>query len=476
VLTPLLTPISRGKFERLHFARVEVHDCPGQSPGKKPMKAHLAYLNATANLVAETHARHSLPVNWVNSYRAGEYEEARKTYLARAGKSLHWDFQRTKPWVTSLSPGCKLCGEGQWSCLFITGLCNARCFYCPAVQQEDETPQTQRLLFDDPESYARYINWFNFKGVSFSGGEPLMVFDRTIRSVETIRRLCPPDVYIWLYTNGILGSEAKFRKLASAGINEIRFDLGATDYHLEVLKGAAACIPNVTVEIPAVPEAVEQLKELLPRLSALGVTRLNLHQLRLTAHNAGKMLPHGYTYLHGEEPTVLESELAAFELMAFVVEQGLAIGVNYCNFQFKNRFQKAGFRRKMATRLTEANEEITQNGFLRKIVAETAGVESDVALSALRSMAELPEQIVLYYTGRVLTNLGPPALKRHHTIEGIDYPIDEGLSVEPIVLRGGLVTDYLKMVALDGSDIPSQPLLFQAWQREFIETGMRDYF
>jgi hypothetical protein len=43
-------------------------------------------------------------------------------------------------------------------------------------------------------------------------------------------------------------------------------------------------------------------------------------------------------------------------------------------------------------------------------------------------------------------------------------------------LRGGLVTDYLKMVALDGSDIPSQPLLFQAWQREFIETGMRDYF
>ena len=91
-------------------------------------------------------------------------------------------------------------------------------------------------------------------------------------------------------------------------------------------------------------------------------------------------------------------------------------------------------------------------------------------------MAELPEQIVLYYTGRVLTNLGPPALKRHHTIEGIDYPIDEGLSVEPIVLRGGLVTDYLKMVALDGSDIPSRPRLFQAWQREFIETGMRDYF
>jgi len=66
----------------------------------------------------------------------------------------------------------------------------------------------------------------------------------------------------------------------------------------------------VTVEIPAVPEEVERLKGLLPRLCELGVTRLNLHQLRLTAHNAEQMLPHGYTYLHGDQPTVLESELA----------------------------------------------------------------------------------------------------------------------------------------------------------------------
>jgi len=173
---------------------------------------------------------------------------------------------------------------------------------------------------------------------------------------------------------------------------------------------------------------------------------------------------------------VLESELAAFELIAFVVEQGLPMGVNYCNFQFKNRFQKAGFRRKMATRLAEGQEEITGNGFLRTIMAETAGVESNVALGALAVMADLPEQIVLNYKGRILTNLGPLLSKRHHTIEGIDYPIDDGLTVEPILLRGGLVADYLEMMSHDGSDIPTRQLLFQAWQREFIETGLGDYF
>lgn len=243
-----------------------------------------------------------------------------------------------------------------------------------------------------------------------------------------------------------------------------------------MLRGAAACIRNVTVEIPAVPEEMERMKGLLPELCELGVTRLNLHQLRLTAHNAEQMLPHGYTYLHGEQPTVLESELVAFELMAFVVEQGLAMGVNYCNFQFKNRFQKAGFRRKMAARLAEGNEEITGNGFLRRIIVETSGVESEVALGALASMAKLPEHIVLHYKGRVLTNLGPPSSDWHHTIAGIDYPIDDGLAVEPILLRGGLVEDYLDMMTHDGSDIPSRPPLFQAWQREFIETGLGDYF
>jgi len=120
----------------------------------------------------------------------------------------------------------------------------------------------------------------------------------------------------------------------------------------------------------------------------------------------------------------------------------------------------------MATRLAEGNEEITGNGFLRRIIVATAGVQSEVALGALASMSQLPEQIVLHYKGRVLTNLRPPLSKRHHTryhtIEGIDYPIDDGLAVEPILLRAGLVADYLEMMSHDGSDIPTGQLLFQA--------------
>jgi uncharacterized protein len=440
------------------------------------MNAYLAHRNETANRLASEHSHHSVPVNWLNPYLAAGFEETRNAHVARAGNDLHWAFQKTKPWVNSLSPGCQLCGDGQWSCLFITGLCNAKCFYCPASQDKDETPQTQRLLFADPESYAQYVNHFKFSGVSFSGGEPLMVLDRTLRAIETIRRRCSPDVYIWMYTNGILGNEAKFRQLAAAGLDEIRFDLGATDYHLNVLRSAADCVRNVTVEIPAVPEEVERLKHLLPRLCELGVTRLNLHQLRLTAYNAEKLLQHEYTYLHGEQATVLESEIAAFELMAFVLAQGIPMGVNYCSFLFKSRFQKAGFRRKMATRLTDAGEVVTSNGFLRRIVATTAGVESDIGLQALASLPQRPDRIILYYKGRVLENLGDAHSQRGYQIEGRDYQIEDGLSAAPIHLQGEQIAEYLEMMVHHGEIIPSHPLLFQAWRQEFIESGLGEYF
>lgn len=89
--------------------------------------------------------------------------------------------------------------------------------------------------------------------------------------------------------------------------HEIRFNLGATHYNPKVLKDASRYIEHVTVEIPCVPEEVGRLKQLLPVLAASGVTYLNLHQLRLTSHNASEMLSREYTYLHGEQPVVLES-------------------------------------------------------------------------------------------------------------------------------------------------------------------------
>jgi pyruvate formate-lyase activating enzyme-like uncharacterized protein len=342
---------------------------------------------------------------------------------------------------------------GTWSCLFITGKCNAKCFYCPASQETDGIPASQNLHFETPEAYAEYINYFKFKGVSFSGGEPLLFFDRTLEYLKEIRKSCSPDIYIWMYTNGILADEEKFRKLASAGLNEVRFDIGATHFKLNKIAFAKGIIPNITIEIPAVPEEKEKIKQLLPEMIKAGVTNLNLHQLRLTKHNAQKLLKHKYTYIHAEQPVVLESELTALEIVNYARENNLDIGINYCSFFFKNRFQKAGFRNQIANALAHPDEIITEKGFIREYSENTIGYKAMVIFdkeTTRLNAAELPLKYKTYHFNR------ETALKN-------------------IVIDNHSKAEVDEFLANRTEEIPDDETLFKIWQMECIEKGLRDY-
>ncbi|MFW5822970.1 MAG: radical SAM protein, partial [Tangfeifania sp.] len=352
-----------------------------------------------------------------------------------------------------LSKGCKLCGLGSWSCLFITNKCNAGCFYCPASQQNDEVPATQSLTFETAEAYADYINFFKFKGVSFSGGEPLLFFDRTLHYLQTVRKMCDPDIYIWMYTNGILADTQKFRKLAAAGLNEIRFDIGATGYKLDKVKLARKIIPNVTIEIPAVPEEKERIKKLLPEMIEAGVTNLNLHQLRLTKHNAPKLLKRNYTFIPAEQPIVLESEIAALELIGFAREKHLEIGINYCSFAFKNRFQKSGFRKQLAQALAGNDEKITQKGFIRNQTENSIGYKTFV-------IADSPA------SGNGQTELKLPHktcfIKKENVMISHQIEEKEKTEIETLIIN-------------EPKQIPADNFRFKIWQFEYIEKGLREY-
>jgi pyruvate formate-lyase activating enzyme-like uncharacterized protein len=165
------------------------------------MNPYSVYLNNLVNKNKSNFAEYP-NIKWLNPYQALEAHEKRDKLMSSLSEKLL--FKETKPFHHQISEGCKLCGQGLWSCLFITNKCNASCFYCPSTQLKDEVPATQSLTFETAESYADYINFFGFKGVSFSGGEPLLFFDRTLHYLKIVRKMCSPDLYIWMYTNGIL--------------------------------------------------------------------------------------------------------------------------------------------------------------------------------------------------------------------------------------------------------------------------------
>ncbi|WP_321373704.1 radical SAM protein [uncultured Draconibacterium sp.] len=413
------------------------------------MKTYYNWLNQLVNNNKSAFSEWT-NLSWLNSYTAHEAQEKKVALLEKAENIL---FKSTKPYYKQISNGCKLCGLGQWSCLFITGKCNAACFYCPAPQQEDHLPTTQNLSFANPAAFAEYVNHFQFKGVSFSGGEPLLQFDRTLDYLKQVRRKCNPETYVWMYTNGILAETQKFRKLAAAGINEVRFDIGATAFRLDKIAAAKGIVPVITIEIPAVPEELERLKKLLPEMVKAGVSNLNLHQLRLTQHNVKQLSKHNYNYIHAEQPVVLESELAALELIAYAHDHSIDIGINYCSFHFKNRFQKAGFRNKIAIALADDEDVLTQNGYIRRYTDTGIGYDS------IRIFDEKPKLLAV----------------QEFQLKNSTYYYSRQAVMNTVVIDTVMKNKIDQLLAAEPTEIPDDPLLFRIWQLEYIERGLREY-
>ena len=281
-----------------------------------------------------------------------------------------------------LSPGCRICATGAWSCLFINGRCNASCFYCPTSQDETAEPLSNGIPFATPNDYAEYVALFGFTGASISGGEPLLTLDRTLAYLTAVRRRCGDSVHLWMYTNGTLLTRKIAGRLRDAGLGEIRFDIGATGYNLTKLHLAVGVIPTVTVEIPTVPEEEGVLRNKIVEMAAAGVLHLNLHQLRLTPYNFRKLAGRAYTFVHGEKVTVLESELTALRLVRHAIEQGIDLPVNYCSFPYKRRFQHAAARRRGIPFILADYEKVTEAGYLRALCAGSVQYFEAVTLPA----------------------------------------------------------------------------------------------
>lgn len=458
------------------------------------MSAYYKFLNKLINHNHESFKDFN-QINWLNPYKAEEYDEIRQTIVQDFSTRINWSFKKTKPWINQISKGCELCGKGEWSCIFITGRCNAKCFYCPAPQTSDDKPMAQQLNFETAQEYADFVNHFGFKGISFSGGEPFLVFDRTLEFLSTIRKQCNPDIYIWLYTNGILSTREKFRILAETGLNEVRFDIGASNYQLDFIKNASGIIKNITVEIPLDPEKKDFIINLLPELVDSGVTNLNLHQLRMTRHNSHQLLKRNYTYLHGEHPTVLESELAILEILSYADKTGIPLGINYCGFQYKNRFQKAAYRKKIAG-IMAVDKNITENGYIMNIYAPALSYSlpdhpsstdikklisdkliENITPAQLTEKSDIYNEIVIDFSGIMLSNDNENNIGKRITIGNKNYKTETGRPVAPILIRKEKIKDLIAIFKSgNGAIVPEDDDLFEVWRHFYIEEGFRQYF
>jgi pyruvate formate-lyase activating enzyme-like uncharacterized protein len=305
---------------------------------------------APLRAIAAALDRPAAPASTVDALRAG-----RSRFLARLraevpaveveadGEIVH---------LGALSPGCRACKAGAWDCLFLTLRCNLRCGFC--LNPQVEAGDLQGSAFGrEPEEIARNHARTDIRGISFSGGEPLLERERLFEWVAFFRQR-RPDAWLWAYTHGLLATEDDLRTLGALGLDEIRFNTAATGYAhaavLENLAHAARHVPHVTVEIPAIPEDLDRLLGSLDEWAARGVRFLNLHELLYEPGTPSAQRP------GPREPVVLaDGHLTAIDpgsrevtlaVMKEVQRRGLPLAVNDCSLQGKLR-QLEGRRRSL---------------------------------------------------------------------------------------------------------------------------------
>lgn len=284
----------------------------------------------------------------------------------RAIRTVHVEADGEVLYLGELSPGCRACKEGVWDCVFTTMRCNLDCAFCysPHAIPRDYTGS---VFGATPEQIASNYARTHIAGVSFSGGEPFVDAPGLFDWIGWFKERWS-DKYYWVYTNGLLADEVHLRRLGELGIDEVRFNMAATGYdHPTVMRNLAAAarfIPNVTVEIPAIPDHASKLLASLAEWSALGVRFLNLHELIYEPGSNSASMPGARQAIVTADGHRAEfnprSRALTLAVMARVQDEGLALSVNDCSMQSKIR-QLRGRRRSLAPLVRAPHERLVDD-------------------------------------------------------------------------------------------------------------------
>ncbi|HJJ73488.1 MAG TPA: 4Fe-4S cluster-binding domain-containing protein [Methanocorpusculum sp.] len=102
----------------------------------------------------------------------------------------------------NLSEGCKLCYQGAKLVLFISGLCDRTCWYCPLSEERKDVDvifaNDQKIT--TPKEAIEEAEIMDALGTGVTGGEPLLVIERVVEFCTALKKHFGEDHHIHLYT------------------------------------------------------------------------------------------------------------------------------------------------------------------------------------------------------------------------------------------------------------------------------------
>jgi hypothetical protein len=189
--------------------------------------------------------------------------------------------------------GCKSCllGSGL-SAIRKTNKCNIECKFCYNYGELEDIPPVGEGMWEigGTKFYEKDLDLLlsiqeKPTGVSYVYLEPFMEIEKYYSVIKKFKKA---GVYQHLYTNGILATEETLKALGEAGLDEIRFNLGASKCNDQVIQNigiAKKYIPNVGIETPMTPEFFESFFKKQEAILNTKVDFINCAELHLNQNN-----------------------------------------------------------------------------------------------------------------------------------------------------------------------------------------------
>ncbi|MBN1389418.1 MAG: radical SAM protein [Candidatus Thermoplasmatota archaeon] len=360
--------------------------------------------------------------------------------------------------------GCRYCDRGSKMVLYITGICRQDCYYCPL----SETRKDKDVIYANErpvegDEWLRTIisegRRMKALGTGITGGDPMVVPERTALVIRTLKEEFGRKHHIHLYTSGPF-DKGLITTMKEAGLDEIRFhpplfswtsfrylenDLDEGDasltlpYH-DLISEAKKMVPAVGLEVPSIIDeegpggpSSEGLLELARYACRLKLDFMNINELEASHTNMDIFAEKGYS-LVGDSMAVEGSSELAWSVIGQVKKEfpGTRTVFHFCSSVYKDSVQLRNRLKRMANNLKRPYDIVTEDGtFLRGIVVTG---DPDGMIAIIREGYGVPDELMEALEDRVLIapwvlqEIGPSLEEETYLSEV--YPTWDGLEVE----------------------------------------------
>ncbi len=266
----------------------------------------------------------------------------------------------------SMARGCDLCFPGLKAVIFITGLCDDSCFYCPVSRDKlghDVFYINEERVHGIGDLIVE-IERMGASGASITGGDPLIAYDRVVRVVRALKEAFGPGFHIHLYTSGRYATIEALIGLWRAGLDEIRFHPTLPGFTSRIKLAKRYTGMSVGVEMPLAPGMEEWAKRVITEADAYGADFININEMEIVEPNSAQLLARGYRESKRRPFTVEGSYEAILSILEWAAHN-VKVPVHFCPASFKDSIQTKNRFRRLAMLDRRWYEEPTPQGTIR---------------------------------------------------------------------------------------------------------------